>query len=519
MTGSAPGAASGAVSRVLGGQDFGGAFGCGRCLLRTVQARRQFLRQFAERPAFDRTQSRRHFGFGRWRWAKRHDISGRRNDTECGPFHMGCGFGRSFGRCGGLGFFRRRSGGWRGFFLLGRRFRRRHETDRMFAASARQLVDAVDVATDAETAIAAEAAVAVEYRQTRHFDRQPLAGIVHRPGYDDAAPGFAARHRARDEIVGIEPQLGGNFAPRPAECRRRVRAGEFDEFVRSDAEAAARIHVPNETQRVPLLGYGLMRGGRRRLCSRHGGCDRRRGDDCLEQRRRGWRSHRVVCRVLRPDLLARGFARPLRHREGEHARSVFAEPRRGDLERYVTQMRRSAGASGFEHRGGKRLDAERRQHGRAGKPCLCRRIGINERAVRRESRERFLAIADQAAYAFAECQLRSRRLRCGDQHRDFAIGKNDARAGAGQRAAEARAEAAQPLEPLLGGRRQAGGKTDDLRGGSIPDIESALGAGSRSSGAEDRRADRIGPQDLRAVDAPQPSRPFTRRKRCETRMT
>ena len=71
----------------------------------------------------------------------------------------------------------------------------------------------VDVAADAEAAIAAEPAVAIEHRQARQFDRQPVAGIVDRPGDDDAAPGFVARHRARDLIVGIELQFGGDLAP------------------------------------------------------------------------------------------------------------------------------------------------------------------------------------------------------------------------------------------------------------------------------------------------------------------
>ena len=46
------------------------------------QTRRQFLRQFAERPAFDRAQSRRRFRFGRRRRAKRHHIGGSRRGAE-----------------------------------------------------------------------------------------------------------------------------------------------------------------------------------------------------------------------------------------------------------------------------------------------------------------------------------------------------------------------------------------------------------------------------------------------------
>ncbi len=131
--------------------------------------------------------------------------------------------------------------------------RRRHEADRAFPAGSRQLVDAVDVAADAEAAIAAEAAVAVEHRQAGQFDRQPFAGVVRRPGNDDAAPGFARRHRLRDLIVRIELEVGGDLAPQPAECGHGSRSHQFDEFVRAEAEAAVRIHLPDEPQRVTPL--------------------------------------------------------------------------------------------------------------------------------------------------------------------------------------------------------------------------------------------------------------------------
>ena len=237
--------------RCFSRQPFDATLGGGRRLLRSVQPRGQFLGQFAECPAFHRAQSRRRFGLGRRRGAKRHHIGGSRRDAERGPIRCR----GSFGRGGGLGFLRR--GGSR------RRFRRRHKTHRTFAARARQLVDAVDVAADAEAAIAAEAAVAVEHRQARHFDRQPLAGIVHRPGHDNTAPGFAARHRARHRIGRIELQFGGDLAPLPAECGRGARSHQLDEFVRADAETTVRIHVPDKTQRVAPLGGRLMRARRR----------------------------------------------------------------------------------------------------------------------------------------------------------------------------------------------------------------------------------------------------------------
>ena len=114
-----------------------------------------------------------------------------------------------------------------------------------------------------------------------------------------------------------------------------------------------------------------------------------------------------------------------------------------------------------------RVDAERRQRRRARKPCLRGGIGVKQRAVRREHRDGFVGIGEQPAHALGERQRGARRLGRGDQNRGYAVGKHDARADTGQRAAEAGAEAAQPLEPLLRTGRQRRGQPDDLRGGCV----------------------------------------------------
>ena len=103
-----------------------------------------------------------------------------------------------------------------------------------------------------------------------------------------------------------------------------------------------------------------------------------------------------------------------------------------------------------------------------------RGIGIDERALGRENRDRFRTVGEQPAHALAERERRSRRLGCGDKHRGLAVGQSDARAGADERAAEARAKTAQPLERLLRARWQRRGKTDDLGGGRVADVEAAL---------------------------------------------
>ena len=74
-------------------------------------------------------------------------------------------------RCGVFAGFRRGRCERRGRGLDGLLRRLRGRVDRMFAALAHQFIDALDIAAHAEAAIAAEAAVAIEYRQAGQFDR------------------------------------------------------------------------------------------------------------------------------------------------------------------------------------------------------------------------------------------------------------------------------------------------------------------------------------------------------------
>src|ERR1700746_2651963 len=90
----------------------------------------------------------------------------------------------------------------------------------------------VNIATDAETAIAAKVTVAIKYGEPGKLDRQPQIGFsggAYRPPKGNAAPGFAGRYGAVHLIVGIELQRGGDFPPRPAE-QRGARPGELDKF-------------------------------------------------------------------------------------------------------------------------------------------------------------------------------------------------------------------------------------------------------------------------------------------------
>src|SRR5579859_5725306 len=68
--------------------------------------------------------------------------------------------------------------------------------ERLESSQLRQVLQAVEIAAHAKTAIAGELAVMVEDRQSRQFDRQ-TAAAVDGPVHDDTAPGLAGRDRLR----------------------------------------------------------------------------------------------------------------------------------------------------------------------------------------------------------------------------------------------------------------------------------------------------------------------------------
>ena len=69
----------------------------------------------------------------------------------------------------------------------------------------RQLIEASEIAADAEAAIAAEAPLAIEHRQARELDRERRAIAVDRPADGDPAERVAGRERAHDLAIGIQP--------------------------------------------------------------------------------------------------------------------------------------------------------------------------------------------------------------------------------------------------------------------------------------------------------------------------
>ena len=102
---------------------------------------------------------------------------------------------------------------------------RRLDARRRSASAARrvcdQFVDARDIAANAEAAVAAEVAVAVEHRQAGQFDRQPRVASVDREGDGDAAPGVARGEGAGDLAFGIEPQRRRRYRSTAGRARRR----------------------------------------------------------------------------------------------------------------------------------------------------------------------------------------------------------------------------------------------------------------------------------------------------------
>ena len=107
----------------------------------------------------------------------------------------------------------------------------------------------IEVAADAETAIAGEIPVTIEDGQARQFDRQPRAVAIGRPVQGDAAPGVAGGGGGRNAILRIERKRRVDLRPWPAEGGRRPRADQAGELAGAQQERAVGIHLPGEAER------------------------------------------------------------------------------------------------------------------------------------------------------------------------------------------------------------------------------------------------------------------------------
>ena len=320
-----------------------------------VLARRAFEPR-AERPgdllegvALDRRQHRPLVGRGRQRRPERHDVLRRRHHGELGT--------RLGGRCGGTLCLRLRGrrrlgyglGGWGAGFrridlrglarrvggLLGRRdvvgacrhirCRRHGVRGRSRRASRRDdRIQSRQLAAHPEAAIAAERALAVEHRQARHFDRQPLGHAGDRPGERNAAERVARGEHRSKLALGIEVEGARDLRPRSPQHRGDAVAHHRDEIRRRDGEAAVGIDLPYEAQRMTSLrnGFGL----RLRRCNRRG----RDGRLWRRDRRGLWRRRPAPHRAQRarpaPPRAAAGRAVRQSPRPRRPARSDVPSP-------------------------------------------------------------------------------------------------------------------------------------------------------------------------------------------------
>ena len=96
---------------------------------------------------------------------------------------------------------------------------------------------AVEIAANAETAIAGKIPHAIEDRQARQFDRQtppPSTGQFSVMPLQVCVRGKRLHHAA----IGIEREGFGDLAPQPAEAGRGARADQAGELVGAEREAA-----------------------------------------------------------------------------------------------------------------------------------------------------------------------------------------------------------------------------------------------------------------------------------------
>src|SRR5260370_29797213 len=96
---------------------------------------------------------------------------------------------------------------------------------------------AVEIATNAETAIAGKVALPIEDRQARQFDWQRPAAID-RPIQRDAAPGLARGKGLHHAAIGIEGEGLRDLAPQPAAAGSSAGADQTGELVGAEPEAA-----------------------------------------------------------------------------------------------------------------------------------------------------------------------------------------------------------------------------------------------------------------------------------------
>ena len=131
-----------------------------------------------------------------------------------------------------------------------------------------------------------------------------------------------------------------------------------------------------------------------------------------------------------------------------------------------------------------------------------RGAGADQRAVARESRDRGIDAVDEALQPLDQRHRAADRFGGGDQNAVAAVGEIKPGAAASHQPAERRAETAQPLQPDRAAEPAC--QLHHLTPLRIRRSEVFAGQRDAIGCAEQRGPDRIGPQDTRAIDRPQP---------------
>ncbi len=140
----------------------------------------------------------------------------------------------------------------------------------------------------------------------------------------------------------------------------------------------------------------------------------------------------------------------------------------------------------------------------------------DKHAVARERRDRRIDAFDQPLQPLQQRHRTADQLGGRDQDAVAAIGKLQPGAAAGHEPADRCAETAQPLQPDRAAAGQTACKLRDLAPLRVGGAEYFPGEDRAIGGAEQVGADRIGPQNPRAVDRPEPGR---QRARCMHRQS
>ncbi len=282
--------------------------------------------------------------------------------------------------------------------------------------------------------------------------------------HDDAAPSLACRQRAGDLVVFVELEGVGDFGPRPVERRGGFRPDQLGEIVRAERKARGRIHLPDETERE----FARLRV--RVAAARHDG----RGDCAL-----GVARARAACVALAALSKASSSVTVA----PAPNLSIVAAP---DAISPSARPLRLASVASFSAPSAIRSRCVPRRSRAEADPSI-----NSPSAVK-------IAVGRSMSMSSLRARLGQAEVLAGAFGRNHENGgaifiERDTRAKAHQRAAEGRAETAQPLQARRAAARQRTGEPRNLCGAGLARVEGQRTQGTGRTGIEDRGADGIGP--------------------------